>query len=300
VESKPVHGGDKSVTPGAANVRGIGGASPALSLAALLLLCGACATPPPRPAPPVPPPASAWNLGSATFTSLETDCAGPDGCPSVRLSYPTVQDAPGGHDAAAAIDRFIRADLMADAFGGPPGTPQELSDGLTASLRELLAEDPDLPRQWYVNQKIDVLWQTPRVLSLHTWTETYMGGERSYEVLRLTSFDARTGARLRLEDLVDLSGEGRARFLQAIEAKLRADRGLPAGQTLAEAGFGLQDGALPLPEEFAVAPEGLLLHWGLFVLGSEELGTVTVTLPRETLGDLIPPGSALAQEDPHH
>ncbi len=133
-----------------------------------------------------------------------------------------------------------------------------------------------------------MLWQTPRVLSLQTWTETYMGGERPIETLRLSSFDARTGKRLGLEDLLDLAGERRARFQRLVEERVRAEPNLPLGPD-----------AIPLPEECAVAPDGLVLHWGLFVLGSEEVGMVTVTLPRETLGDLIPPGSALHPGDPH-
>lgn len=265
------------MTSGAANVRGIGGASPALALWLLLGACAAPSPPPPAPAPAAPP---AWNIGSSTWQRIEGDCDGPTGCLSVHLEYPRILAAPGGPEAAAALDRFVRVDLLAAAFGQDEGTPEHLTTRLTGEMRSLLAENPDISRHWWVRQKIDVLHKDAQVFSLRCRTETYLAGERPLEELRLASFDSRTGARLRLEDLVDLDGDGRERFLRRVEEQLRADREIPPDRTLAEAGFAQQDGHLPLPTEFALAPEGLVLHWGLFVLGSEELGEVTVVVPQ--------------------
>ena len=95
------------------------------------------------------------------------------------------------------------------------------------------------------------------------------------ESVRLVSFDADTGAILRLEDLV----EDPDAFQDALHAAVRADRGLAVDADLAEAGFWVEDGALPGTDNLARIDGGVRVRYDAYEIGPYAMGPTDVVVP---------------------
>lgn len=88
-------------------------------------------------------------------------------------------------------------------------------------------------------------------------TYSYTGGAHGSTVVSYLNLDLASGRVFTLEDLLDTRDT--ARLSGAIERAIRAERHIPAGRSLEQAGFFTN--TLPLPGEVLALPQGLLFTY---------------------------------------
>ena len=100
------------------------------------------------------------------------------------------------------------------------------------------------------------------------------------------TFDAHTGARLAVGDVVDDSA--RPVLSKIVEAEFRRARNVPSSTSLQDAGFFILPGQeMPLAENFALTDRGLELQYNPYEVGPYSMGSTRVVVPKEAIEPLL-------------
>ncbi len=202
-------------------------------------------------------------------------------CAVFKAAYPLIVS---GSPAAQRINDSIRA-AVRQAMAVFSATPEEVPDSLESIAEQFLQEyriaqqeDPGVEMQWIDELEGEVLHQTDTTLSVQLKTYSFAGGAHPNTFVTLMVFDKRSGRKLSLEELV----EDMPRLRQLAEQAFRETRDIPQGESLDEAGFFWGEG-FQLPEDFAMARDGLLLHYNPYDVAPYVLGPTQFTIPYEKL-----------------
>lgn len=202
-----------------------------------------------------------------------------EGCSWVRLRWVEVSGGP--EEARRGVAAWIEA-RMFEPLGDhwTVESAEDVADALFADRAEFAAEFPDAATTgWYLERTLRPLAAPEGSISLEYSERRYTGGAHGMESVRLVTLDAATGEVVGIEDLVgeaDLDA-----FADAVARAVRASRDLAADADLAEAGFWVEDGALPRTDNVARVDGGLRVHYDAYEIGPYAMGPTDVTVPWE-------------------
>jgi len=213
------------------------------------------------------------------LTRAVDDCApGAEGCAWVRLRW--IETTGGPEAVTSAVDEWIRAHLL-EPLGDhwTVRSPEDVAASLLTDRADFLRDFPDAATgDWYLEREVRRLPAPAEVVSLEFVERQYTGGAHGLETIRLASFDAATGAILGLGDLVP--ADRRDAFFVAAERAFRKHRGLTADEDLREAGFFVEQNALPPTDNVALVQDGIRLHYDAYEIGPYAMGPTDLTVPR--------------------
>jgi len=256
----------------------------------------------PEPEPPVPEdsvsenpePAAAETFAPLTFAMVELTRASGDctetgvPCLEVYVRYP---EASGGNPEAAerinaAVRNRVRASLtLFDEV--PADSIEQAADAIVTSFADYIAQFPtgEAPpnARWAVELDGAPAYGTEAVVTLAFERYTYTGGAHPNSARLFLNFDRASGERLELADVVADTEQ----FGNLLQTKMKAARDLPAESDWAETGYF----DFVLPENFAVAPEGLLVHYNSYEIAPYVLGPTEVELAYAELDGILDPAS---------
>lgn len=197
-------------------------------------------------------------------------------CPFVRLRYPEVRLA-AGPGASRPVNGWIE-DVLWSALDDERrhASLDHAGRAFLATAREMENEHAGRG-SWYLDVAVTVLRDAEGVLSLEARMYTYQGENHADEARLLRSFSSETGAPLRLADLVGERGAARVRELA--EAEFRRQKGLPAAMPLADTRFEFPKGEFEVPENVALGPAGLVLHFNPYEIASWSEGATELLVP---------------------
>lgn len=208
-----------------------------------------------------------------------------------RVEVRSLETAGGGTGIVRGnIDLFLTHDLISRMRGY---VPEEVGNGLAdierlagaflAEHRGFVADFPDAAAEWYVEITATSVFNTPDVATIVIAETAYTGGAHPNARLRLVSFDVATGGLLGVEDLTTEI----AALTALVERRLRADRGLGAGDDLEAAGFLLSEEGFTLPDNLGVVADGLLFHWDAYEIAPYSMGAIDVLVPAGELAGIV-------------
>lgn len=188
------------------------------------------------------------------------------------------------------VERRLRSEIMAvlyapiDIEGNEP-TPENLIAEINTRLEEY-SQVTSAPIDWKLRREARLSHANHDVLSVEVVSEGYLGGAHGFADKTLMTFDAHTGARLSVSDVV--SESVRATLSKIVEAEFRRARNIPSSQSLQEAGFFILPGQeMPLAENFALTERGLELQYNPYEVGPYSMGATRVIVPREAVEPLL-------------
>jgi hypothetical protein len=257
--------------------------------AALALFVGGCAK---QPSPEAARPAVRYEIRKLERTLHECpENIAP--CASVLLEYPEILDAPSDV-ARDAIQGQVRGMILAPIEESDrDSTPEALMERFIRSYQEFAAEFPESSSPWSMTRTVKPIYNTGFVFSLEMTEESYTGGAHPNSFVRLGSYDARTGKRIALEDVL-IGGHGAE--LRAIgERAFRDARELSPSDDLGDAGFWFEEGVFRLNDNFAVTAEGLRFVFNRYEVAPYALGATEIVLSVDALRGLIRSDGALAR-----
>jgi hypothetical protein len=206
-------------------------------------------------------------------------------CVTVRFSYPALQDGmpPGVRDSIRAyIDGLMFASLDNRRSAIPFDT---LVEELVQQYRSLRKEFPDYSLPWSLERTMSFLADTGGIVSLRFEESSFLGGAHGMETVRLASFDASLGARLRLEQIFLPGFEGA--LVAEVGRAFRRVRQVPEGQTLADAGFWIEEGRFPLGTNFAIDAGDIVFYYNAYEIAPYALGPTEVHVGFDGLAAII-------------
>lgn len=213
-------------------------------------------------------------------------------CARFRVEYPEVTSAPN-EEALAALNRAVRWKLLRPDLWSPAPGLQEMADFFFAQWRETRQAFPDAAStaRWFLEIRVDVIYQDRRVISLETEEQAYTGGAHPNSATRYLSLQPSDGRQLALDDL--LIG-GRSPALNGIaERRFRELHGVAPERPLADAGFWFEGGEFALNDNFAVNEVGLLFHFDPYEVAAYAVGPTDLVLTPQDLDGLLRPGGPL-------
>jgi hypothetical protein len=243
----------------------------------------ACSPTPPDMTPGTP--AFDLTYTGDSLARMEGSCDdGPDRrCVEVDLTWPVFSGAP--EVAVTSMNRFVQGHITAAVTLGDTDfdAPEPAAEDFVSSYLEFIAEEPDSAQSWMVSCHGDVVHQSAATVTIRLDTETYTGGAHGLQWTTLASFDATTGQRLVLDDLVSDAGAVTA----IAEQFFREGHGLEPEESLDEAGFWFTDDVFSLPEDVALTADGLMIYWPPYEIAPYAMGSTELVLHSTDLGDLL-------------
>ena len=205
-------------------------------------------------------------------------------CASVFVEYPSIQRAP-----TTAASESLQAFILAFALRRIDDSTQAGSfDSLVQGFRQAydgfkrdLPDEPLVP--WHVERKISVLATVSGVFSLSCQEYTYLGGVHPTATVRLVSFDAHSGRRLRVPDLLAPGSEDA--MVAVGERAFRRVREITGDLPINEAGFWFEGGRFNLPDNFAITSDGLRFVFNAYDVAPYVIGPTDFGIP---FGDIRP------------
>lgn len=216
------------------------------------------------------------NKKSSTCDTDSTRCA------MVEVTYPVAVE--GNTEAMQAVnDTIMEYIKMTLAFGeGIPETAEEAADSFIQSYETFLEEDPEFITGWEIQTNGKVTYQSEKYISIEISNYSYAGGAHPNSFVNLLTFDANSGKKLTITDIVSDT----AQLKQLAEAKFRAARELAPDANLAEEGF-FWDGPFELPANFAATGEGLYFVYNPYEAAAYAAGPTEFTISYEELKGIL-------------
>jgi hypothetical protein len=235
--------------------------------------------------------------GPIQFT-VHTVSAGDEGCEDpasacARVHMEYVECETGGSlSARDNIDIYVRHFLVSrlraqlpESVGSRLISFDELAAAFLAHHRAFVADFPDTTARWFIEISAELAHNTSQVATIDLSETTFTGGAHPNANRRLVSFDIASGRLLGLDDLC-IDPEA---FAAIAERQFRLARNIGPEASLEQAGFFLDDGRLPLPDDVGIVAGGLLLHWNPYEIAPYAAGPSTLTIPPSELEGVVVP-----------
>jgi hypothetical protein len=264
----------------------------------IALLQAACSSNTDRSAPSQPPaPPQTGKVESLSYEVRTVEKKDPNctqtqaQCTYIRFVYPEMTGGPAS--VKAAINKAVSDFLLKDTEEGPRfDTVEDAMNGFIANYQKFKNEFPDAPYTYKSDKEIKVANQSPRIISLdfnHTW---FTGGAHPNLSRMLASYDATTGEKIKLSDL--LVADYKSRLDEIGEKKFREVRRLTADMSLSEAGFNFKDGTFTLNDNFYADKDGLTFYFNPYEIAAYAVGPTEFTLSYSDIKSLIKADGPLA------
>ena len=208
----------------------------------------------------------------------------PEKCTYIKLKYPVFTSGPESK-SLPAINRRILDFVITPTGEKKSADIEALANNFFSDFQAFRKEFPKAPQVWSVERVVEVLAETPKLLSLALDETNFMGGAHPNSSRTLVSLNPGTGAPYSLKDL--LAGDFQAKLNELGEKVFRAVREIPAGQGLEAAGFDFGGGPFRLNDNFAATPEGLMFFFNSYEIGPYVMGPTEVLIPYTQLKGMM-------------
>ena len=215
-----------------------------------------------------------------------------DACVEVELAFPDsiVAAVPALADSVRAF--VARAVLTAPFDSLPSPSAEAVADTFVRAFETAYQESPAPWQRWFLEQSAEVACNDARVLGLRGTGSQHTGGAHPIAWARLATYDARDGRRLDLAALV--VPESLPALTAAAERAFRLAREIPAGTSLADAGFTeLEGGRFRLPGDALLCPDSVSFHFDAYEIAPYVVGPSDWSLPTAAVLPFLRPGSPL-------
>lgn len=217
-------------------------------------------------------------------------------CAKVSINYPEAVD--GEAALRDSVNLFVQEKLRNLALDFNPDAA--LSGGTNAAeflasfflsqheqLTDDFADSAEMPAsvaRWELEVKGEPLLNSGKATSLQLQVYYYTGGAHPNHYRVLQSFGP-NGAKLAVSDIVTDT----LALMQLAEQEFRKVKEVVGDKPLADAGLFIEGDLLPLPQNVALTPDGLMLYYNPYEIGPWAFGDTEVLLRYEQLASLLHP-----------
>lgn len=220
-----------------------------------------------------------------SFTKQSSTC-GSDStrCATVEVTYPMATQ--GTPEAMKLVnDTILHYTAITLASGDGETLPATLEEGANDFIQmyeEYTKDTAAFITAWEIQTNGKVLYQSSKYVSVEMASYSYAGGAHPNSYVNLLTFDANTGKKLTLTDMVSDT----AKLKQLVEAKFRQTRELKADENLNEAGY-FWDEPFAFPANVAATEQGLYFVYNPYEAAAYAAGPTDFTITNEALKGIL-------------
>ncbi len=203
-------------------------------------------------------------------------------CATIEITYPVAIQ--GNAAAVQAINDSI-VYYVKQSIGIFASSPEELPasmDSIAVSfIREyelFIAEQSDYEIGWEIETNGQVLYQSAQYVAIELSNYSYAGGAHPNGNVTLLNFDARSGKKLEISDLVTDSKQ----LAKIAELEFRKARELTPDADFAAEGFFWGEG-FKLPTNIAITEQGLYFYYNPYEVAAYAAGPTDFVITYEAL-----------------
>jgi hypothetical protein len=180
-----------------------------------------------------------------------------------------------------SINRIVQKLLLQDVVGevryeNVEGRMMEFMEEYKEHKTEML--EFGLPSiNWAFEMNIDVLLNSPSLLSLRVDQLEFTGGAHANSLTNYLTIDLKTGKVLNLEEL--FINDFEQELLSISESTFKRTVNLDLDTNLVDTHYEFSEGTFMLPPNFSVGPKGLHFHYNPYDLGAFALGAISFEIP---------------------
>lgn len=213
------------------------------------------------------------------------------GCLYVNINYPIISDGPF-QNVLSIINKRIKEDIFEHAFiNEKPESFQSLITEITAGYEDVLASFEDYTTEWSLEISSDVIYQSPKFISLATSIYSFTGGAHPNSYLVYKTYDLQTGSRVTMNDLLIEGFE--EKLNPAAEIEFRMNHEILPSSKLSDAGYFFEEDKFVLNDNFAVMDGSLLFYFNPYEIASYAQGPDELQINLSDYKSLIKPGSII-------
>lgn len=212
-------------------------------------------------------------------------------CAHILFEYPVIERAPMPA-AAAALNRAVRDFLLTSV--GEPKKYASIEAEMDAFMQDYQAykQPAGAPSAFWEERTVAILYQSPAIVSIKFDVSFFSGGAHPQYAATFASFNATTGTRIRLDDV--LVAGYRGRLARIAENEFRTQRGVKPGMTLHDAGYiFFQHDTFALNDNFWIGPKGVTFFYNTYEIAPYSMGTTELLLSYRLIRGLIRPDGLL-------
>lgn len=212
-------------------------------------------------------------------------------CAHITFKYPIIERAPRP-TAAAAINRVV-SDFLLTSIGEPRRhkSIEATIDGFMQESQEV-KKLPGATSAYWEERIVGIRYHSDKVVSPHFDLSFFRGGLHPQYASTFTCFDAMTGAKIRLADILVAGYE--PHLTRIAETKFRASNGIKPGMSLRDAGYTFfKDDRFALNDNFWIGPRGIAFFYNPYEIAPWAMGTTELLLTYREIRNLIKPEGLL-------
>ncbi len=241
----------------------------------------------------VPAPVIVYTMKTVAWHDPACPSSKPDlsDCAHILFEYPVIEKAPGPA-AVVALNEAVRNYLLTSV--GEPRKDASMEAAIDAFRQEYEAykRGSSNPNAFFEDRIVSILYQSPAIVSIEFARDFFFGGPHPQYAARFVSFQATTGARITLDEV--LVAGYRPRLTRIAENEFRTQRGIAPGMTLHDAGYVFfEHGAFALNDNFWLGPEGVTFFYNTYEIAPYSMGTTELLLTYREIRELIRPDGLL-------
>ncbi len=222
--------------------------------------------------------------------SVSSQNCNPDSlsCTYVHIEFPEFTDS-----TKLALNGLIEQKIKAIVTGyfredTIPGTLEHIAQEFIYDYEAFMVDFPTYEFGWYITANTDILSESPEFISMRIYSETFTGGAHPNSNTSYFVFDAKTNRELSIADIISDT----TNFKHVVEKEFRKEKGLAKDQSLADAGFWLDDGNFQMPKNIGLTEDSVIVHFNPYEIAPYSTGTTTLKINRKELGGILNLGSA--------
>lgn len=240
----------------------------------------------------------AWNYNGRAYnyeyrvtSRCDENCKDSSDCTSFYLSYPVFAEK---IFPSAGLDS-INASIYRRMTGSEGKTPEQLADEFFQGYRSYVAERKEIAQEegdstmsdfiptWYSNAECFVVVNSPKLIVTGIKVSQFEGGAHGIYGLFYSNYDVNTGREFVLEDVFSDT----LALDQKITEQFIGQKELDANIPLSQQGYFIDDNLLPLTNNFALLPDGVIFYYNVYEIAPYSDGPSYVKVPYGKLEDIL-------------
>ena len=217
-----------------------------------------------------------------TFQLSDPACSDTTECTEVYISYPVfdTQDNP----SILEINRRI----YAQAAGGLDQSVEESADSFMMGYRvyaddmkKLGSDTPVFP--WTLNNEVVTLVSSAKMIVTECKFYTFTGGAHGNYGSNFRNYDVPQGKIYQMEEVFSDTTALQKIVTESFIEQYRLDPDL----SFDKQGYFIEDDLVPLTDNFALLPFGVLFYYNVYEIAPYASGPVKITVPYDRLKDVL-------------
>ncbi len=199
--------------------------------------------------------------------------------------------------AVKTINRDIHAKLLdlLKSYGSGKGTETNLKEIGTEFVDDydaFINEFPESAQTWMIETTMSKTFESKDMVTFRIEIVTYTGGAHNNYTTRYLNFNMQNGDQVKLTDVF----ADTVQLKEALSTALRKQNSLSEESDLGEAGFFLENGEIPLSENFGFTKNGFIFHFDPYIIAPFSMGAIEIEIPRNAVrlkpfGNVKQPGT---------